>query len=63
MADKLPKHVRETITVRCAVCKQERSAQRIVFGLARWLSLPSGWWLLLDCVGGEPHCRCPECIK
>lgn len=48
----------EDIRVCCAVCRTEADARLHTFGDARWLALDAGWWVLLDCLGGDPHVRC-----
>lgn len=54
------------LTLRCAVCEVEAEGylHEVGFpglGVARWLAVPPGWWVLLDC--GKPHVRCPGCLR
>lgn len=51
-----------TKTIRCSVCRTEVEVDYHRFIGARWLSLPPGWMILLDCVGGDPHVRCSGCM-
>lgn len=55
----VPKHA--DIHVRCSVCMEGAKAVMNT-GFARWVTLPAGWWILLDCVGGAPYVRCPKCL-